>query len=163
METCVPLSTVDGRVRLSCYTLWLTHIQNTNVCHHRTRLQNIISSLPDWAGAKVAITLIPEPQNSPQTMLKWKLKTLFICLLLFLHLIFLIHISPFSLWSFFSCNSSLSCFPLIPRRLIKLYEISHTQPADIKTQTFLHQGTVSGARGQENQRHEEDEEGDVCS
>lgn len=60
------MSTVDGRVRLSWHRYThLTHSHtNTHGCHYyKTRLQNIISWMPDCAGAKLAIMLIPNPHG----------------------------------------------------------------------------------------------------
>lgn len=64
-------------------------------------LQNIISSMPDCAGAKLAVMWIPNPQTGPQIMLKaWPVggkKTMtapFFSTTLFFYLVSLIHLSP---------------------------------------------------------------------
>lgn len=70
MVISMPINTVDGRVRLSWHRYaHLTHT-DTHSCHYyKTWLQNIISSVPDRAGAKLAIEWIQNPQTGLQITL----------------------------------------------------------------------------------------------
>lgn len=70
MVISMPINTVDGRVRLSWHHYaHLTHT-DTHSCHYyKTWLQNIISGVPDRAGAKLAIEWIQNPQTGLQITL----------------------------------------------------------------------------------------------